>query len=620
MTGRQLRAVLLWALAALPLVAAAQTMAPQAAASTPDAMAPAASAPERGARVPRLLIDAPSEVRALLERHLDLARAIAQPDADSFSELEWSRLIGGAPAQARQLVQPLGLFLAQAEVQQREPGTLTLRVQAGEPARVQRLTFELTGELAERAAQGDADAAALQQTLRQRWPLDRGSVFANAAWSEAKNAVIAQLRAQGYAAASWAGTAAEVDAELTGVRLFLVADSGPLFRAGLIAVSGLDHQPPERARALAPFETGAALTEQRLIDYQSTLLKTGLYESVNIGFDPDPAQAGAATVTVQLHEAPRQAATAGLGYSANTGPRVSLEHVQRRLFDRDLSLRNKLLWGATEQSWDGELSTHPDRDYRRWVLGGTLDRTVGDTDIVLLQRLRVGRSTDRGGIERFVHVDADRSRECASGLVGGTCETLAALSLQTDWSLRRVDNALLPTRGYTAQLGLGVGAASGSDNARGGFARVQARATGYWPIGQSWYSQLRLEAGQVLMKDTVQVPDALRFRAGGDDSVRGYAWRSLAPTRADGSLTGGRVMATASAEIARPVSASLPSVWWAAFIDAGRASDRWQDFSPALGYGLGVRWRSPVGPLKLDLAYGQELRSVRLHLSVGIAF
>ena len=71
--------------------------------------------------------------------------------------------------------------------------------------------------------------------------------------------------------------------------------------------------------------------------------------------------------------------------------------------------------------------------------------------------------------------------------------------------------------------------------------------------------------------------------------------------------------------MARPISEHLPSVWWAAFIDAGNAADRWVDLDPVLGYGLGLRWRSPVGPLRVDLAYGQEERRVRLHLSVGIA-
>ena len=124
----------------------------------------------------------------------------------------------------------------------------------------------------------------------------------------------------------------------------------------------------------------------------------------------------------------------------------------------------------------------------------------------------------------------------------------------------------------------------------------------------------------MLSKNDVIVPDSQRFRAGGDESVRGYDYRTLAPTTPEGGLTGGKLLFTASAEIAHPVSKDLPSVWGAAFIDAGRAADSVRDLKPALGYGIGARWRSPVGPLKLDLAYGQELKQWRVHLSVGIAF
>jgi translocation and assembly module TamA len=77
---------------------------------------------------------------------------------------------------------------------------------------------------------------------------------------------------------------------------------------------------------------------------------------------------------------------------------------------------------------------------------------------------------------------------------------------------------------------------------------------------------------------------------------------------------------TGSAEIARPISAKRPAFWWAAFIDAGQAADRWSDLHPAVGYGVGLRWRSPVGPLRIDLAYGQEVHKTRVHMSVGVAF
>ena len=97
-------------------------------------------------------------------------------------------------------------------------------------------------------------------------------------------------------------------------------------------------------------------------------------------------------------------------------------------------------------------------------------------------------------------------------------------------------------------------------------------------------------------------------------------WYSPYPPHSDGAVDSGDVLATASFELARPILRRLPDVWGAVFIDAGRAADSFSQFDPALGAGVGVRWRSPVGPLRLDWAYGQEERKGRIHFSVGIAF
>jgi translocation and assembly module TamA len=190
---------------------------------------------------------------------------------------------------------------------------------------------------------------------------------------------------------------------------------------------------------------------------------------------------------------------------------------------------------------------------------------------------------------------------------------------------RDVDSILLPTRGQSLALQSGIGIVRALDHdgvagqGSGGFTRLHLRAHWWRPFGRDWYTQARLEVGQVFAGDDVAVPDTQRFRAGGDDSVRGYAWRSLTP-QLNGVDVGGRVMATASIEVAHPISERLPNVWWAAFVDAGRAADHWRGFKPAWGAGLGVRWRSPVGPLRADVAYGEEVKALRLHLSVGIAF
>jgi translocation and assembly module TamA len=148
---------------------------------------------------------------------------------------------------------------------------------------------------------------------------------------------------------------------------------------------------------------------------------------------------------------------------------------------------------------------------------------------------------------------------------------------------------------------------------------VYARGTLYQPLPSQWYAQARLELGQVLVPPSLQVPEALRFRAGGDDSVRGYGYRCLGPVTA-GTIGSGNSLLTASVEVARPFTAAMPTLWGAFFIDAGQAADKLSALRPAVGTGVGVRWRSPVGPLKLDIARGLDVQQWRLHFSIGIVF
>jgi translocation and assembly module TamA len=192
---------------------------------------------------------------------------------------------------------------------------------------------------------------------------------------------------------------------------------------------------------------------------------------------------------------------------------------------------------------------------------------------------------------------------------------------------RELDNVLLPTRGFTTSAQAALGYSHGTlsvlgeplADTRGPFARLYSRLTWYLPFGNAWYGTARVEAGHVFTRDAFGVPDTFLFRAGGDESVRGYAYRTLAPS-IDGVTVSARSLFTTSLEIARPISPRYPAYWWAAFIDAGNAADSFKGIRPAVGYGLGLRWRSPVGPLRVDVAYGQETKQVRTHLSVGITF
>ena len=584
-----------------------------------------------------LIVEAPTALRDLLLRHLDLARLQQLPDDERLGNAEFNRLVAAAPAQARTLLQTEGFFDAQVTVLREaervpdgrrpaEPGIVRVQVVPGAPTRVAALDLQPEGELARRIAAGEADALALRQSLAAAGVLGPGQVFRNADWSATKQQLITRLRSAGYAAASLVRSDASVDPDARTAALTVVLDSGPLFLAGPVMVTGLQHHDAAMVQALAGFGPGTPLTEAQLVQYQDRLQKTRLFNSVTVAFEPDPASAAAAPVRVRVVESLLQQATVGVGVSANTGPRVTVEHTHRRMFGWPVVADNKLEWGRDSQSWSGDFTTHPGEGFYRNLLGVQIERVKSSTDVVLSQRLRLGRAQDTPRIERLYFLELLRSRQAdlpgTTGSIrsGGVPTTATALSANLHWVWRDLDSAILPTRGISVALQTAAGQATQVGGPNGPFARVYGRLTGYLPLGDRWYGTARVEVGHIAHGNGVLVPDALGFRAGGDDSVRGYAYRALAPTDAGGGTISGQRLLTASVEVARPIVPSIPSVWGALFIDAGRAVTDWHDYTPAWGYGAGIRWRSPIGPLRVDLAWADELKKLRLHFSVGIAF
>ncbi len=585
-----------------------------------------------------LAVDAPSPFKALLEKNLDIERAARLAESDSLDDIEWERLIAAAPAQARALAQTEGFFRADVTVavDPADAHRILIKLVPGEPATVGRFTLEFDGELARQAESGDTQALDLEATLRSEWELRNGQVFRNANWDGAKAQTLSALRNEGYAAAVWTATAAQVDPATNKARLFLVTDTGPRFLAGALVVDGTARQPESTVRLLAGFGTGTPLTQARLIDYQDRVQKTGLFDQVAVVYDPDPAQAAHATVTVHVHEQSLQQATVALGYNSLSGPRITLEHIDRKAFGLPVTASNKLQWGRQIQEWNASLITHPAESFHSWIVGTSLSRILSTGDEVRAGYIRFGRTQNSNALDRMTYVQFERSIQCTpraktfvgpvdDPALGDDCVDARALSLNQANVWRNVDSVILPTKGYALSGQVGVGWAGGpasafGPSAYGPYTRLYGRITEYWPLPQSFYGQVRLELGQIIVKSSVPMPDAEQWRAGGEESVRGYQWRSLAPLNKYGATVGGNSLVTASVEVAHPFTASLPSVWWAAFVDSGKAAPRLNDLTMKLGYGVGVRWRSPVGPLNIDWSFPDELHRGRLDLSVGVAF
>ncbi len=608
------------------------------------APAAAASAPAGRAEY-RLEVLAPDALRPLLQNYLDLARFQNAPVADGITSAELDRLIAAAPAQVRSLLETEGYFNPTVKVGRvtapagntaveyvgaianrltgssivADPNTPLLRVEVepGPRVAVSKFLLDVVGALNEAALTSSAAANRQIGTLRQQWALQPGEPFRQASWNSAKAATLAQLRAEGYPSATWGITAAKIDAPSLTAELTLVIDSGPLFRLGPIRIEGLERYDEDSVRKLSTFDPGTPYDDKLLLDFQERLQKVGLFEGAFVEIDPNPETAAAAPVLVRVKELPLQTATIGAGYSANTGPRVTFEHTHRDVFGTRWVAKNKFELGPDQQLWQGDLTSHPlDGQYRN-LIGGTAERLKSTDEERISRSLRIGRTQDTPRIERLYYAEFVKDRVITPSTASDSNSD--ALSGNYHWVYRVVDSVLLPTQGYTVSAQAAAGYAHSTTADNGPFGRAYTRFTGYWPLGKSWYGTARVELGEVFAKLSVGVPDTLLFRAGGDDSVRGYAYRALGPT-INGIVTSGRVLFTGSAEVARPISASRPAFWWALFADVGDAETQWAELKPAWGYGVGLRWRSPVGPLKLDLAYGEQVKAFRVHLSVGIAF
>lgn len=657
-----------WLLGSVACLSGGAARAQDAGAALPSALPVAASAPEASAsaaevrRAPRpvdwkLTVQAPSPLDDLLMENLDLARyqreaEQAQDDASAsqggdepapsalrITRGELRRLLAEVPAQARALLEAEGYFTAQVRIKvedaaadgngvatpatasgsasQAAPVLVQVLVEPGPRTVISRVQFVYEGQLDTRLSADDAEAKSLTEGIADNWALPQDEPFRQSDWTTAKNAALARLRADTYPMASWSGTSATVDAQAHTASLFLVADSGPAFAFGEVRIEGLERQPPSAVLNLAPFRAGQPYRERQVLDWQERLQKVNLFESVYVSPVLDVNHPEATPLIVQVREAPIQEASVGIGASSDNGPRVSFEHLHRNPFGLDWQVRTKVQLGLRVSDGLIDLLSHPWPGRKRGLASVQVS-SIEDNDnaITRTQRLKVGRLREGERLERTDYVEALRTsvRSAADLLVSDA----TALSFTSQWIFRDVDSQVLPTRGTTTMVALTGGRSISALDESGYFGRVHGRFTAYVPLPASWQLQFRAEGGQVLARDNVSVPDALLFRAGGDDSIRGYAFRSIGVER-DGVTTGGRVLGTGSIELSHPLWPGVPNLLGAVFMDVGDSAERIDQWALKRGHGVGIRWRSPVGPFRIDIARGVSTDEWRLHFSVGVS-
>lgn len=566
-----------------------------------------------------IAVRAPPVVRELLEKHLELQRYRAVTDLD---DAELARLMVLAERNVRNLVGTLGYFSPDIRIT-REGGanerpTIVVAVEPGEATRIGSVAIGFAGDIADSP---DADAIAQRSEIRRNWRLSSGQRFTQDAWDGAKTQALRELVARRYPAGKLAGSLADVDAPSRSASLSVNLDSGPLYRLGPMQVSGGQRYDPVLVPRLARLKQGDVYDQNELVQAQYRLASSGYFDSAYLFIDPasDPQ---AAPVQVQVREAKLQKVVLGVGVTTDSGPRASIEHTHQRVPGIGWRAVTKLQLEKKSPFAQTEWTAIPDEANWRWGVLGRVERIDDGQLITRGQRLRFGRSQVGERIDRNIYLQYDRANVQGSGLLGDTAAATgdgSALTANYVWTGRYFDSLPFPAKGYALGAELGVGTTLGQD--RQPFTRTVGRWLGIKPLASGRIA-MRAEAGAVLARDTARIPATQLFRTGGDTTVRGYGLRDIGITLASGVIGPGRYMAVGSIEWQRPMlRQGRPSEFENTFfIDAGAVADKPQELRPAVGIGTGVRWKSPIGPLQIDLAYGVKVKRLRLHVSVGFVF
>ncbi|MDF1630367.1 MAG: autotransporter assembly complex protein TamA [Alcanivoracaceae bacterium] len=475
-----------------------------------------------------------------------------------------------------------------------------ITAKAGRPVKITEIQVRLEGE-----AKTDTSFAELIRNS----PLQVDAILRHNDYQSTRDSLLRIASQRGYFDHQLKQHRLEINADDYSARIFLTLDSGRRHRFGKFILDQeiLHTQIAERYLRFSP---GDYWDSDLLLESQQALLGSGYFTTARLErgiADPVTLQVPA---TLYLSERPRRAWLTGVGVSTDTGPRLRLGYEDRYV--------NK-----QGHRWhvDSEISTLiraassryeiPLRDPARDRLVLSTGYRLEDNESARSEQLHFGGSLI-GGIGNGWVLTRSLDYERENFTVGDQSNTIELVMPGVQVQKSRSNNPIYPRRGWKFSLGLrGTHPEISSTEA---FLQTRVSAKAVVPLGPARLLA-RIDGGQTMVSDVATLPATVRFFAGGDTSVRGFDYRTLGPSDATGEAIGGRHLLVGSVEMDFP----LTTHWHPAiFTDAGNAFNETDEMNIRYSAGVGIRWRSPLGPIRIDLARPVDSpRSWRLHLSMG---
>ena len=534
------------------------------------------------------------------------ARALMPLASASCDSARWrvERLFRDSDRNARTALEALGFYditISKTLTWNDDCWQAEFDIEVGEPVRLRRVDVVIAGD-----ARNDP---AFQYRIAENRPVP-GDVLNHGTYDKFKSSLLSAAITGGYFDAEFERNEVVVDRGQNVADIDLQLSSGTRYRFGQVTFSdGILND--NLLMGYSDIRTGEFYNAKAISDLYEALNGSSYFDSVSINTEPVDTENKAVPVTIDLTPGARRIYSIGAGFATDTGPQGRLGYANLRRNEYGHQFESKL-FAAPVRSELTAAYRWPIRDPRQeWfsIVAGVQheDTDTSESDTYKLGLLR-SHNVSKSWLEtRYLDFEFEDFK------VGDqdTSSRLIILGINRESAKGRELNRVINGRRLSFDL-RGASDSLGSDTSF-----LQFRSTTKWIHSLNGSTRLLLRASLGLTaKDSLQeLPPTVRFFAGGDRSVRGYDYESLGPKDPSGDVIGGSHLVTGSIEIDRV----FRSQWAiAAFVDSGSAFNE-SDLEFSTGAGLGIRWYSPIGPVRLDVAhpFDDPDQDIRVHISLG---
>ncbi len=537
------------------------------------------------------------------EKNVRALTAIAAAACDS-APWRVRRLFRDADGQIRKALEALGYYDVEVSksLSWKQPcWHAEFNLTVGAPVQLQKVDIRIEGAAAE-----DKYFLGLIRAGRPK----QGDVLDHGRYEHYKNTLMKAAMARGYFDAVFRRHQIVVDRDAGRANLTLVFDSGPRYEIGDIRFThGII-----RDRVLKGYndiKPGEPYNENRVNDLLAALRGSGYFESVLLSTKPLDRVHKRVPLTIELTPSKRHVYTFGAGYASDLGPVLKLGFTNRRLNDRGHQFESRLSASRVHSELTAAYRWPRNDPRKEWytVAAGAQHE---NTDTSNSDAYKLGLSRTQSLSSSWLQTRyLDYALEDFS--VAGQRGSSRLLLFGIDWEF--VEGRELSRVRHGRRFDFDIRGASDAVGSDTSFLQLRTSAKWVHSLGPRTRLLSHARAGYTIKQKLQSLPASVRFFTGGDRSVRGYAYNSLGPVDANGKVVGGSRLLEGGLELEQMVSAD-----WAvaAFADSGSAfSGANPDFST--GVGLGLRWYSPIGPVRLDFAHPLDGsgRDIRLHIIFG---